>query len=89
MKGNSTLQALDLLIEDFGADSIAAHFQDIFKSHLRNSEGYDAEALADEYEIGLRVIDLLKEREVVVENEKRKRITKNRRKLYEQARESF
>jgi hypothetical protein len=83
MKKNSTLQALDLLIEDFGADSIAAHFRDIFKNHLRNSVGYDTDALADEYEIGLRVIDLLKEREVIVETEKRKQITKNRRKLRE------
>lgn len=60
MNQHPTLQAIDLLIDDFGVDDIANHFRDIFKNHLRASDGYDPEALADEYEIGCRIIDILK-----------------------------
>ncbi len=61
MDKHPTLQALDLLIEDFGIERMARDFQDIFKNHLRQSDGYDAEALADQFEIGCRIIDLLKD----------------------------
>lgn len=59
---DNTLQAIDLLIEDFPVDTIAIYFYDIFKNHLRNSGGYDHEALADQFEIGNRILDILRER---------------------------
>lgn len=83
---NPTLQAIDLLIEDFGVEGIAEHFRDVFKNHLRESEGYAHEALADEYEIGTRIVQILKERVKDKEINKRKKIAKRRRKLYEKKR---
>lgn len=63
MEANKTLQAIDGLLADFDAATIADHFRDIFTIHLRNSDGYSHEALADEYEIGWRLTDILQERE--------------------------
>lgn len=83
---NTTLQAIDFLIEDFGVEGIAEHFRDVFKTHLRGSEGYNPEALADEYEIGNRLIEILKERKAYTDKEKRKKIAKKTRKTYEKAR---
>lgn len=83
---NPTLQAIDLLIEDFGIEGITAHFRDVFKNHLRESEGYDHGALADEYEIGTRVIQILEERVADKAKRKRIRVAKRRRRIYEKAR---
>lgn len=63
MTTNRTLQAIDGLLDDFSAATIAGHLRDIYGIHLRNSEGYSHEALADEYEIGLRLIGILADRE--------------------------
>ncbi len=63
MEANRTLQAIDELLDDFSATTIADHFKDVFGIHLRNSEGYDHEALADEFEIGLRLVEIFKTRE--------------------------
>jgi len=63
MEANRTLQAIDQLLDDFSAATIADHCAKVFGIHLRNSEGYDHEALADEYEIGLRLIEIFKYRE--------------------------
>ena len=83
---NRTLQALDFIIDDFGVQRIADHFRDVFKTHLRGSEGYDHDALADEYEIGTRIIDILKARKEETDKQKRIVIAKQRRKAYEEAR---
>lgn len=62
MNDKQTLQAIDYLLEDFGIKDITEHIRDVFKNHLRNSEGYDHDALADEYEIGTRILDILAQR---------------------------
>lgn len=59
---NKTLQAIDAVIEDFSADGIARSLQDIYKDHLKGSEGYDPERLAEEYEIITRITGIIQER---------------------------
>lgn len=63
MNTDRTLQAIDGLLDDFSAATIADHCAKVFGIHLRNSEGYSHEALADEYEIGVRLIEIFKNRE--------------------------
>lgn len=62
MDDKETLQAIDYLLEDFRIKDITEHLRDVFKNHLRNSKGYDHDALADEYEIGTRILDILAQR---------------------------
>jgi len=87
---SSILQEVDLLLEDFPVETLAGHFYDVFKSHLRAADGYDPEALADQYEIGTRLLNILRAREKEIaankELEKRKSIAKQRRKTYQQER---
>lgn len=68
---NPTLQAIDLLIEDFPVETLASYFYDIFKNHIRESDGYDHEALADQFEIGHRLLDILKDREREIKTAKK------------------
>lgn len=76
---NCTLQAIDSLLQDYGAARIAEHLQNIYKDHLTTAEGYDPERLADEYDVITRITATLQERERLTE------IARIRREEYEAA----
>lgn len=61
---DETLQALDLFLEDCPLERLEVHFRNIFLDHLKQSDGYDAKILAEEYEFFTRLLGILREREI-------------------------
>lgn len=58
------IQAIDLFLTDCPAERLENHFRNIFLDHLRESDGYDAEVLAEEYEFFTRLLSILREYEI-------------------------
>lgn len=61
---NGTLQAIDLFLGDCPVERLENHFRNIFLDHLKQSDGYDAEILAEEYEFFTRLLSILREYEI-------------------------
>jgi hypothetical protein len=61
---DETLQAIDLFLEDCPVERLESHFRNIFLDHLKQSDGYEAEILAEEYEFFTRLLSILRDREI-------------------------